>query len=62
MPPKQVYTIKIYDNKGVELLTKTLNNNKGVQTINLQDFKSGSYFYIITNGKESIKSDKLIIL
>ena len=62
LPPKQVYTIKIYDNKGVELLTKTLNNNKGVQTINLQDFKSGSYFYIITNGKESIKSDKLIIL
>ncbi|MFV0599666.1 MAG: T9SS type A sorting domain-containing protein, partial [Bacteroidales bacterium] len=62
LPSKQVYTIKIYDNKGIELLTKTLNSNKGVQTIELKNLKSGAYYYSITDSKGVIKSDKLIIV
>lgn len=62
LPSKQIYTIKIYDNKGIELLTKTLNSNKGVQTIELKNLKSGAYYYTITDSKGVIKSDKLIIV
>ncbi len=62
LPSKQVYTIKIYDNKGIELLTKTLNSNKGVQTIEFKNLKSGAYYYSITDSKSVIKSDKLIIV
>ena len=62
LPSKQVYTIKIYDNKGIEILTKTLNSNKGVQTIELKNLKSGAYYYTITDSKGVIKSDKLIIV
>lgn len=62
LPPRQIYTIKIYDNKGIELLTKTLKNNKGVQTIELKNLKSGAYYYTITDSKSVIKSDKIIIV
>ena len=62
LPSKQIYTIKIYDNKGIEILTKTLNSNKGVQTIELKNLKSGAYYYTITDSKGVIKSDKLIIV
>ncbi|MBP1645023.1 MAG: hypothetical protein H6Q16_598 [Bacteroidetes bacterium] len=62
LPPRQIYTIKIYDNKGIELLTNTLKNNKGVQTIELKNFKSGAYYYTITDSKSVIKSDKIIIV
>ena len=60
-PPNQTYRLRIYDTKGVELLVKILNGNKGMQTIDLKQFKSGSYFYTITDNKSIIKSDKLII-
>jgi len=62
LPPEQVYTIKIYDNKGVKLLTKTLNGNKGMQTIELINLKSGSYYYTVSDSKNVVKSDKIIIV
>ena len=62
LPPKQTYNLKIYDNKGVELFTKTLNGNKGMQTIELINLKSGSYYYTVSNSKNVVKSDKIIIV
>lgn len=62
LPTKQIYTLKIYDNKGIELFAKTLNGNKGMQTIDLKNFSSGLYYYNVTNNKGIIKSDKLIIV
>lgn len=62
LPPKQTYTLKIYDNKGVELFTKTLNGNKGMQTIELINLKSGSYYYTVSDSKNVVKSDKIIIV
>lgn len=51
-----------YDNKGVKLLTKTLNGNKGMQTIELINLKSGSYYYTVSDSKNVVKSDKIIIV
>ncbi|MBP1645464.1 MAG: subtilisin-like serine protease [Bacteroidetes bacterium] len=62
LPPKQIYTLKIYDNKGIELLNKTLNSNKGMKTIELKTLKSGTYYYTITDSKSVVKSDKIIIV
>ena len=62
LPPKKVYVLSIYDIKGIQVYELTLNGNKGMQTIDLSQFKAGTYFYSVTNNKNMIKSDKLIII
>lgn len=62
LSPKKVYVLSIYDIKGIQVYELTLNGNKGMQTIDLSQFKAGTYFYSVTNNKNMIKSDKLIII
>ena len=50
------------DIKGIKVYELTLNGNKGMQTIDLSQFKAGTYFYSVTNNENMIKSDKLIII
>jgi hypothetical protein len=47
--------------KGIQVYALTLDGNKGMQTLDLRLFKTGTYFYSVTNNKNMIKSDKLII-
>lgn len=62
LPPKKVYVLSIYDIKGIQVYELTLDKNKGMQIIDLSQFKAGTYFYSVTNNKNMIKSDKLIII
>lgn len=61
LPTRKVYVLRIYDIKGIQVYALTLDGNKGMQTLDLRLFKTGTYFYSVTNNKNMIKSDKLII-
>ncbi len=62
LPPKQTYSLKIFDMKGNELILTTLKGNKGVQTIDISKLSSGAYYYNVTSNNKLIKSDKIIIM
>ena len=59
---KTEYTIRIYDNKGINVYSGSLNGNKGIQNIDTRGFSSGAYVYNVENGNERCKSGKFIIV
>ncbi|MDY0054501.1 MAG: T9SS type A sorting domain-containing protein, partial [Bacteroidales bacterium] len=62
LPPKNIYTVSIYDSKGKEVIVKKLNSNKGVQSIELKNLRSGAYYYTIKDNNKVIKTDKIIVV
>lgn len=62
LPPKNIYTVSIYDSKGKEVIVKKLNSNKGVQSIELKNLSSGAYYYTIKDNNKVIKTDKIIVV
>lgn len=59
---KTEYTIRIYDNKGINVYSGNLKENKGIKNIDTRGFSSGTYVYNVENGTEKCKSGKFIII
>ena len=59
---KTEYTIRIYDNKGINVYSENLKGNKGIKNIDTRTFNSGTYVYNVENGNERCKSGKFIIV
>ncbi len=60
--PKSNCTISLFDIRGEILLNFNLNESGDMQTISLESYSSGVYFYKVEDKEKVLQTNKLIII